>query len=501
MLKNLDHAIRNDLKVEDKNFYKYLIIFAFNIFFMALSMFFSSAVYFVLTISVVAMFLLRKNKKLYVLVFLMPYYNVFRLNQEQSGLMIYLNALCILLYIIEYVFDLVKKKKSLDYKMLICFMVLCLYFALPISGGINLSRLCKIYFSLALMYFAYVYRDSVTIKELTFVLIIGVLSSSLISLVKPLSHRLQSFITEFPVGTDNLIRFSALQNDPNFLALEVGLCIVLSTQLYLNDQINILYPLLLLVLICIGLNTASKAFLIVFVCYFLLLLFYIAVNNKKYSFKQKILPLIITLMISVLICIKIILAILKRFGDISFIDFSVYEFCSANGIFFNQLSFDSTLNSITTGRNEIWIAYFEAIFGSIKTSLFGYGISAPLLTLKNGDIVSSHNFYIELLYHVGIIGVLLIIVSISYMVYKNKKLFKFNFKRLLPVCVMLILLFTYNCLFTHRLSLFAIIFAYSLCANNEKQIKEDVKNEESNVSIRDSSGSNQDVSVSEGTKN
>ena len=60
----------------------------------------------------------------------------------------------------------------------------------------------------------------------------------------------------------------------------------------------------------------------------------------------------------------------------------------------------TTLDDLTTGRTELHIRYWRAITQNVFSFLFGYGLDAGYLGL------SPHNLYLEILYHLGIFGLL-----------------------------------------------------------------------------------------------
>lgn len=61
----------------------------------------------------------------------------------------------------------------------------------------------------------------------------------------------------------------------------------------------------------------------------------------------------------------------------------------------------ATLDDLTTGRTELHIRYWNAIMRTAPSFLFGYGLDAGYLGL------SPHNLYLEILYHLGLFGLLI----------------------------------------------------------------------------------------------
>ena len=66
----------------------------------------------------------------------------------------------------------------------------------------------------------------------------------------------------------------------------------------------------------------------------------------------------------------------------------------------------TTLDDLTTGRTELHVRYWKAITKNVVSFLFGYGLDAGYLGL------SPHNLYLEILYHLGLFGLLIFLGEI-----------------------------------------------------------------------------------------
>lgn len=86
---------------------------------------------------------------------------------------------------------------------------------------------------------------------------------------------------------------------------------------------------------------------------------------------------------------------------------AVYILSSENSPFavvLERLTSSKDLSELTTNRSELFVAYWEAITENVGTFLFGYGVNAPLL-----GGWGAHNLYIEILYYIGAVGLVLVI--------------------------------------------------------------------------------------------
>ena len=73
-----------------------------------------------------------------------------------------------------------------------------------------------------------------------------------------------------------------------------------------------------------------------------------------------------------------------------------------------------TLESITTGRTEIWASYFNEILDNIKILFFGNGLNTISETIGMG----THNTYLETLFSLGIIGTIIMLISLRFSIGK-----------------------------------------------------------------------------------
>lgn len=68
-----------------------------------------------------------------------------------------------------------------------------------------------------------------------------------------------------------------------------------------------------------------------------------------------------------------------------------------------RLTSSSSLSAITTGRSDLYVRYWNVITENVANFLFGLGLKAPLLGK------GAHMLYLEMVYYVGIVGLVLIL--------------------------------------------------------------------------------------------
>lgn len=193
--------------------------------------------------------------------------------------------------------------------------------------------------------------------------------------------------------TDGVNRYTGIAWDTNFLALQCVCNIgVLLTLIEQRQKHKILYiATLAFVLIC-GVLTVSKMFILVLCVVYVLWLL---------TSKTKIIYKLFTVCGLFLIVVFAYVILPKDHSIHVIIDRVLSIFKSGGG-----------LNSFTTGRWNIWMAYLKDWISSIKKFFIGAGVYYQ--SVYNG--YSAHGFYVEILYQFGIIGAILLASLFGYCV-------------------------------------------------------------------------------------
>lgn len=178
-------------------------------------------------------------------------------------------------------------------------------------------------------------------------------------------------------------RFNGLFRDPNYyMALLIVALALLINLRFKNEMEQAPFITLSIIFSAFGLLTYSKTFLIlivaVYIVYVLLL-----IGKRKYLFAFS---LIVMTGVVVWLTLQI---------DGSPLQIIVHRFSMA-----------TNLDDLTTGRSDLYIRYIRAINESASSFFFGYGLDAEFLGL------SPHNLYLEILYYLGLGGLLLFIMEV-----------------------------------------------------------------------------------------
>lgn len=239
----------------------------------------------------------------------------------------------------------------------------------------------------------YLCKNSLNLKLLVKYLLIGVLTSFSLSFLY-----YTGLSTPKPFIGGSFLRFGGCFINVNSMAMycSIGLAgsIVLGFLGHLTPKEWILYC----GTFCLaGVATFSKTFFLITTLTALISYIYLFVHSedrKKFALKSVAVVLILAIVLGV--SYKFVALVVERF---------IGDGLSANGI--------------TTGRVEIWKAYFDSWSENARTILFGYGAFHPYLTMPISR--SPHNTYLGLLTQIGIVGCLALAIIVI-MLIKDSKL-------------------------------------------------------------------------------
>lgn len=108
-----------------------------------------------------------------------------------------------------------------------------------------------------------------------------------------------------------------------------------------------------------------------------------------------------------------------------------------------RLTSANNLDDLTTGRSEVFAAYYQTIVESIPNALFGLGLAAKRLGKD------PHNIYLEITYYLGFIGLGVIIALVSSVISEVGKRIKRKLaSRYLPLIMAMFLHITLHGIFS-----------------------------------------------------
>lgn len=346
------------------------------------------------------------------LFFIMPMANIFKMSPTSQSFF----TIVLLLYVVMY-FVLPRKAT-----LLIVLFSIYIILGQLVSGSFMFFRTVKLICNI--LFLSSILNQNVTInhKRVFYSYIIGNITASCFGLMDSSFLKIKDYVGEQGVeGIEfiDLTRFTGLHTDPNYYTVGMIISLCLLVLMYHRKEIRTLWVLLLSVPIVyfLILTYSKSAILMLAVPLFFLL--YSLYKQKKY--------------VTILFVFSFVLIVLfmALSGKIEILNVVISRFNASD----NSVG-DTDLNSLTTGRFDIWVSYVKYMFKHYLAFFVGEGISAPIIN-DHG----AHNTYIDCWYYLGLIGTTLLI-CIIYMILNQSKFAEFK-RNAFNFCVLISLLFLY----------------------------------------------------------
>ena len=338
------------------------------------------------------------------LFFLLPFATI--LKQDVGGMSFF----TVLFFLV--ILKLTIKLHKISVWLVVSLAVLSLY-SLAFSGFSELSTIITMVSGILLLYYLRNEKLDTDINMTVIVYSIGIVLSSILALLKPTLPVVDLFITESMLklkGTEYASRFSGLQGNPNYYTLDITIALAAIVVLLYNNRNTKIHTIFLVTLSVFGLMSVSKSFLITWIFLIICWLFISIKQGVRKTVK--------------FIIVAIVGAMVIYFFAYEYINTYLYRLLGDSA---------GTLESITTGRTEIWASYFNEILDNIKILFFGNGLNTISETIGMG----THNTYLETLFCLGIIGTIIMLVSLRFSIGK----IELNQGVWIPILVLMIRMF------------------------------------------------------------
>lgn len=341
------------------------------------------AAYMALIIGLIFIMFLSVREIYMFLLFFFSFGVVFKANSNSTSFFTYMEFLAIAIIIYKY--------RKISRKAFVVLLLLSAYILLVSADISAITNTVKIIVGLLLFYyFTVAYEEKDSGYYLSFY-IVGIVLSSFIGFFKDSLPRLWSMYTELDyvwIGTNHVMRFSGIFQDPNYFSIAIILCLFTLLIGFLTEKRTwgIIFALGLCVIF--GLATVSKSFLGMLAVVIAICLSSIKLDKKIW---------------------RALLLIIILLGGVIADPFN----------FISNILSRVDFNNITTGRTEIWETYLTTINLEFIKMLFGFGINAPYI---GGRAV--HNFYIEIVYYLGFIGSIIYFITLTFLVSCNRRKFR-----------------------------------------------------------------------------
>lgn len=328
-------------------------------------------------------FFFDKESILLQLFFIMPMANIFKLSPGVQSFF----TILLLAYV---AIHLILPRKA---TMLVIFFAIYIVVGELLAGQFNLFRTIKLVCNI--LFLSSVLNSEVHIrhKEIFLSYINGNVIASIFGMLDSSVFRIESYVGTAELETtefgEDLTRFVGLYSDPNYYAIGMIVSLCLLVILLHRNEISPIVPIIYTVpIVYFLIQTYSKSAIIMLLVPFGFLLY--SLGEKK---------MYITALLLVVAGVTVI--ILALTGQISALEIVLARMSAGT------TGSEVDVNALTTGRFDLWIIYMKYIVKNIKTILFGDGITAALI---NGR--ASHNTYLDIIYHLGLAGGIILIFSL-----------------------------------------------------------------------------------------
>lgn len=354
--------------------------------------------------------------------------------------------------LIKYIIGIKNNKYNLNLKAIFCFSI-ALVIALTASINHTLYNGAFLYLVyLPLIYLMFAMKSDLNIVQIVNYMLFGFILSNCMALIGQILPDYGYYY--------GYTRYQAFTDNPNYLGMRALFLIIFYFVLYFKKEYSLLKAILIYLFSTVVIfATQSKTSIILLALFTLVFI----VLYLKQDFKTNIKHVIIFLIIALILCLscwKFILLILKRFIP-------------------NKSNF---LNSLLTGRDEIWLMYWNECTKNPITILFGNGLLSEEVYIPSQNITrTSHNLYLFLLYRFGLVGCLALICGFYFLIKEIAKT-KTNFTHSLPLIWYLLVSFVDNTFLCFNITFLplAILFMF----NNKNNSIQKVNNV---ISITDNS--------------
>lgn len=385
-------------------------------------------------------FFAREEFVICLFLFLMSFASLFKLSSDAFSFF----TICEIFLIVR-VF--LKRKFSLFVLIsaVVYFSYLCL--GTVLRGQSDYIEHIKQAENILMLYCLVVLTKNVPIEKIATYFILGMLLSSFVGIFAQNNPIFIEYARNLNKETGDYIRFCGLMGDPNYYSVNLIFVFAFLLLLRKKEKISIeMFWLFFIVFSVFGIMTYSKSFILMYVLIFIITA---VIVLKKMNPIENVL---------LLVAFVAIIIALSQGGMLSA---------------FDRITSSGNMDELTTGRYSIWERYIKFIFDDTSVILFGTGLTSGLLGTHG-----THNIFIESIYYIGFVGVIILVAGIYFTLKSvpstNKKT-PFNY---FGWIVMALMYFFLQALFSYVL-IYNIFFAYLIYSTDFKQ-KEKVKKESVN---------------------
>lgn len=349
--------------------------------------------------------------------------------------------------ILAVICSLIKKRFMLPYRVCLLIWIFGMY-EFIISFSTNIIECVTVLLSLLLMGLLYNPQQcEYNLKKINTFTIWGLIITSVLALFDDLIPRIGYLTAQTTIrlsAGEYYYRFSGLMENPNYYTIMLSIVLSILCILMIQGKAKLLDYIYFIVLSIFGFMSVSQSFIVTFVVMILLLLISYARTKPRKLLGIILILIIMTYVIYMFLDASTIETILFRMGEID-----------VDG---------SDVSELTSGRAELWLYYLKYLSSNLGVLLLGRGIGASNLPMG-----ASHSYYIDMLYHLGIVGTILyILLLIKLFGNVNSRFKRTNVYQYLPWAIFLIRGMARNLIASEQL-----VFMLLLCSLSVLNINKD----------------------------
>ncbi len=334
-----------------------------------------------------------------VLCFLLPFANIIKISPGQISLFTVFFAI----YVVRIIF----KTGRLNRMFLFTAFIFAGY-CLAISGPGKIVTIVTMVCGFAMLREA-TESDEYDYQHVLYAFCFGIIISSAIGAMRDYLPIIKSFSidTAYKVGHEEYTeRFVGLNVNPNYYTMDVSVALSCLVTTMCTQKMKPIYMILFAVLSVFGLMSVSKSFLLVLAVMLVILLLNSLRRGGTAFFKLSFVLILAGVLILVFAKESVETYILRLNEDSG-----------------------SDISSVTTGRADIWLEYIKTMLKDFKILFFGAGLGIQLER-------APHNTYLEMMYYIGAIGVILYLFVLKSSIAIKK--FPKNILYYVPILIILI---------------------------------------------------------------
>ena len=397
----------------------------------------------------VAMYMIlvaSKNSLICIVVFLLPFATVFKLTIPGFSFFNIILIVAILRALMLNNFRL-STKSCMALLLFGCFTVLI---SLKADIIACVTVVCSFIFVICLMDKN---KDEIILGDVVFFASIGVIVTSIVAMLNvdvfPRLRPLMEVAATIRIEAgEYFFRFSGLMGNPNHYSFLMSILIAVYCVIIIKNKAKLLDFIIFIILSVFGFMSISLSFIFAYIIMVLFVLCSAFKRNMKDFIKY-----FAIFSFGLFLCLI-------------FLDKDTFDVIALR--FVRIFDESSELSSVTSGRSVLWIYYLKYLFANIPTLILGSGIGSG-----NLPIGASHSFYIDILYHLGIIGGIFFILCILAIFKPNPFVKeKREFYNYIPLIIFLFRAFSINLLHSEQLPFCLLICALTMNWYGRGSIKE-----------------------------